>query len=360
MRFFFVFAVALALALPICMAAANESLPPAAPSGGAVFGHAQFTNGSPIADSPLVILARSNSSDTIYRLITGPSGNFVLALGPGQYDIDALLADSSTSVIDHAATGQADSSREGNLTLIFYPAGSVAGTALSGGSPVPGAKVKVACPSSGFDYVRVNGGATVLAGDAGDFLFKALPTGSCIISASTGSLAGSVEAAVQYEKTSTVSVEMKQKAAGFDYASFVLPLAIVAIVSAYFGRMSNRHPVSPAPRAQPAQGPESAPLQPAHQKKKAQQPEEEKGMESMLSDPKVKAVLSTLSDREREIVRFLFKSGGRAKRSTIQHKLLIPKTSLLRNLRSLERKKIVKLTPFGRNLLAEIEGWMHQ
>ncbi|MEM4348556.1 MAG: hypothetical protein QXN37_03235 [Candidatus Anstonellaceae archaeon] len=55
-----------------------------------------------------------------------------------------------------------------------------------------------------------------------------------------------------------------------------------------------------------------------------------------------------------EITLFLLKSGGRAKRSQIQHKLLIPKTSLLRNLRSLERKNIVKLVSFGRNLLAEI------
>jgi uncharacterized membrane protein len=105
------------------------------------------------------------------------------------------------------------------------------------------------------------------------------------------------------------------------------------------------HKVAPPSAQKRASPPAPAKAQPASH--------EQGGFD--ISNPKASAVLSTLSEREREIAVFLLKSGGRAKRSQVQHKLLIPKTSLLRLLRSLERKNIIKLTPFGRNLLAEID-----
>lgn len=349
------FIIAAMLACSVAYAA--DEAPPSVPTDtGVLFGTALFSNGSVAANLPVIILVRSNGSETIYRLITDSSGGFVLSSGTGKYEIDALLADSATATIDHAATAQADTAKEENVTLIFYPAGSVAGVVRLDGSPVAGASVKVACPSSGFDYARVNGGAKVLAGEAGDFLFKALPVGTCQLSASTDSLAGSAEASVEYEKTVSVAVEIERKAAQSDLlpvALGILALAIIAYAAFKFAQKGKEEKEQPMGPAYP---PQEKKKKAARQKEEA----EDSGMSSKLSDPKVKAVLATLSDREREIVKFLFKSNGRAKRSSLQHKLLIPKTSLLRNLRSLERKRIVKLTPFGRNLLAEIDDWLNK
>ena len=307
-----------------------------------------------------MILARSQGGETIYRLITDSSGGFVLSSGTGKYEIDALLADSQTATIDHAATAQVDTAKEENVTLIFYPAGSVAGTVQFEGSPAGGATVKAACPSSGFDYARVNGGATVQAGEAGDFLFKALPVGTCQFSASTGSLAGSAEAKVEYEKTISVTVGLERKAVQSDLLPVVLGIVAIAIAlyAAFrFLQKGKKEKGHGEQRYGQIAGPAYSPKKGKDAKQKE---EDEEGMPSRLSDPKVKAVLATLGDREREIVKFLFRSNGRAKRSQLQHKLLIPKTSLLRNLRSLERKRIVKLTPFGRNLLAEIDDWLNK
>lgn len=356
------------LLAPAMFAAVPEESPPAVPSGtGVLFGTALFSDGKAAANLPIIILARSNGSETIYRLITDSGGRFVLSSVTGKYEIDALLADSATATIDHAATAQVDTAKEENVTLIFYPAGSVAGTVQLGGLPVSGAAVKVACPSSGFDYARVNGGATVKAGEAGDFLFKALPVGTCQFSASTDSVAGSAEAKVEYAKTVSVAVNMEKKAAQGDLLPVALGIVAVAIVlyTAFQflqkgkGKKEAGAPAGEGQRYGPA-GPAYAPQEKKRKAGKQKEDEEDGGMSSRLSDPKVKAVLATLGDREREIVRFLFKSNGRAKRSQLQHKLLIPKTSLLRNLRSLERKKIVKLTPFGRNLLAEIDDWLRK
>ena len=349
-----VVSILLLFALPTLCAASNETdAPPAAPAqSGLVFGRAIFANGSPVQSSPLTILARSSKSATVYRLITDQKGNFLLSLSKGQYEIDALLDLHDTPGIDFASTTSLDSSLEENTSIIFYPAGSIAGKAIQSGSPVPGARVHVSCPSDSFDYERINGAVQANAGEAGEFMFRALPTGTCVVSAYTGSLAGSSEIQVEHGKVASAEVEMRNKASTLDLlalaiAAAVALAAIIFITMRFFGGKKEQPP-SPAPQAHG----QASPLEhmKAKEGKQAHEPPESKYDES-----KVKAVLSTLSEREREIAKFLIKSGGRAKRSQLQHKLLIPKTSLLRNLRSLERKNIVKLTPFGRNLLAELQ-----
>lgn len=364
MRSFLFFAFALALALPLVHSA--DEFPPEVPSGeGLVFCRAIFSNGTTAANAPLVLLARGNGSDTVYRLITDATGRFVLSLGKGRVELDSLLDMPATSGVDFAATASAGEA-SGNITLIFYPTGSLSGKTVSNLSPVPGASVRVACPSSSFDYSRINGGTEVTAGDAGDFLFRVLPVGTCVVSASSGPLAGSASAQVKAGEISSVTVELQKKALteGQDWFPFaagasalVLLLTIYLIYSYLRGKKAKEQfsQAKPAPEktmGEPASSYGMRKAKAAGQKSTYAE-ESESGLD--IGSPRAKAVLSTLSDREREIVRFLFKCGGRAKRSSIQHKLLIPKTSLLRNLRSLERKNIVKLTPFGRNLLAEIE-----
>ena len=354
MRFLAAAAILLLIMFPLAISAQNTELPPPAPEGisGAVPAAAVFSNGSMAANLPITVLARTNGSDTIYRLITDPRGRFVLSLNPDTYQIDAILDYPETPGLDFASTSEIDTLHQGNLTLIFYPAGSVAGKALSGGSPVSGARVRVSCPSSAFDYERINGESQQLSDEAGGFLFRALPTGTCILSASTDSLAGSDEIEVNRGQVTISAVELSPRASQFGLlpaAAAVVLLVALAAAAFYFSqrngpRLSNQPPPSP-PERHAAK---------ARAKKEKEKPHEQSSAFDP-SGPKAKAVLATLSEREREIVKFLLQCNGRAKRSQLQHKLLIPKTSLLRNLRSLERKNIVKLTPFGRNLLAQIE-----
>ncbi len=339
--------------LAVSVAHAQESEPPPVPSGeGIVFGHAVFANGSSVSNAALVILASSKSSDTLYRLITDSSGGFILSLDNGKYEIDSLLDYYTTSGIDFASTASVNLPSDGNLTLIFHPAGSLTGKVSESGSPLPDASVSITCLSSPFDYQRINRAEQVKAGQAGDFLFSALPVGTCIVSSATDSLAGSLEVQILHGKTISAEVLLEQKATSIGVLPVLLAIIVVIIISIYFVSRKKKNEL---PDAIPP-----VPQQPVSKPKAQQRKPKEKqaGLAQRLADPKVKAVMSTLTDREKEIVRFLFKSNGRAKRSTIQNKLLIPKTSLLRNLRSLERKKIVKLIPFGRNIVAQVEDWL--
>ncbi|MCX8174716.1 MAG: hypothetical protein N3E51_00720 [Candidatus Micrarchaeota archaeon] len=347
-------AVFLACLIALSCTLFSEEPPPFPSSEGVIFGTAVLSSGAPASKMPIIVLARTGTTESVHRLITDNSGRFVLSLESGRHELDAVLLGQSSAVA-YAATAEADSRKETNATLVFYPAGSASGVVAFEGMPVPGAKVKVACLSSGFDYERANGGSSALAGEAGEFAFKVLPEGTCQFSASTDSLAGNAEAQIRREKTTSVYLEMRKKA-GQDFLPYLVAVLAAVVLGAIVLKSGGK---KEEPRSSGLL-PERKPRQEHAARFSASLPAPEGRSPDPLSNQKVKAVLATLSEREQQIVKFLFKSGGRAKRSQIQHKLLIPKTSLLRNLRLLERKRIVKLTPFGRNLLAEIEDWLQK
>ncbi|MEM4633627.1 MAG: hypothetical protein QW275_00555 [Candidatus Anstonellaceae archaeon] len=356
MRFSFAFAVLLFLCYSFAQNASapaqehGQGIPPSVPDVRNILSiQAIFSNGTPASQVPIAILARANKSETIFRSITDSSGKFLLSLQNGDYQFDALIDLPSTTGVDFASTGEISVPNEGNLTIFFYPSGSLYGQAINSQSPVPLASAKVSCPSAAFDYSRINGGEFVRSDESGIFLFRALPVGSCIVSVYDSNLAGSSEVKILHGNVTYVIVDMKKKSKQED---FMFPLLIAAIGALVAWQLFLRNPHTLSQGKPPSQA--LAKKEKASNAPKANLQNASEGQKLDASNPKVSAVLATLSEREREIMLFLLKSGGRAKRSQIQHKLLIPKTSLLRNLRSLERKNIIYLTPFGRNLLAEI------
>jgi len=349
--FFLFLSPALALAEN---ASANESsAPPSVPQGqGPVSVKAVLANGSSYMGMPVTIIASSGSAATTYRLITGREGILLLQLGDGNYQLSATLDDMTTPGVDYASSAGLSVPSERNLTLIFYPAGSVAASVLEQGRIVPGADFHVSCSSDWFDYSAING-ASQRATEAGGFLFRALPTGTCVISASTQTSAGSAQVVVEQGKLQNAQIEMKPKALALPDAALLLAALVLVAGLAYIGFMKMKQ----APH-QGGTGREDARqnARPKAKKEGDAQPVAHHARQGQFDagSEKARAVLSTLSEREAEIVRFLMSSGGKSKRSTMQQKLLIPKTSLLRNLRALERKNIVKLVPFGRNMVAEL------
>jgi uncharacterized membrane protein len=344
--------------------ASNDSSPPPLPTGGTLVVNAIYSNGSPVAAVPILVLARFGNETSIYRLLSDSSGRFILSPGSaGTYEFDAVINLPDTPGADFASTAAANTASNETITMVFYPAGSITGTVQENGLPVPNAMVRVACPSSTFDFARINGGVEAEAGEAGEFIFEALPAGACQVSSSTGSLASSQEVSVLPGKSISVKLEMRNKAVPAQaqqqdaFLQYFLLLAFIAAIVAIAAYLNGRMKKQPAPREQEEKKPSLAVQSRAARQPQiaAKAPATPQGIGLDVHSQKAKAILSTLSERESEIVRHLFASNGRSKRSTMQNKLLIPKTSLLRNLRALERKNIVKLIPFGRNMVAELK-----
>ena len=73
---------------------------------------------------------------------------------------------------------------------------------------------------------------------------------------------------------------------------------------------------------------------------------------------KLENVLNTLQERERKIVELVFANKGQMKSSKIRHELLLPKSSLSRMLRALERKNIISISPFGNSMAVRLQDWL--
>lgn len=364
--FVFAFFALLALVPLLAFADANETLPPVPPTESMLIIKAVYPNGSAMANAPVILLSRpkdSPSNFSVFRLITDQWGAMLLSLGRGQYELDAISNLPSTAGADFASTSTVDASANSTSTMVFYPAGSITGAISYNGLPVADAEVSISCPSNSFDYGRING---VVAAKAGAFSVLALPVGRCAVSASSGALAASQELEVMHGQTNSARLELmpiaeKQPSQGSGLLApaliAVFVLLVAAIAYALFGK-------SRKGKGMPNLSEEKT-VRKRLAKKERLQSQKRASVWSAQAledaaprqrDASVQAVLSTLSEREREIAKYLLRSGGRAKRSAMQNKLLIPKTSLIRNLRSLERKNIVKLTPFGRNMVAELCG----
>ncbi len=360
----FILLLSPALALADNASASESAAPPSVPQGaGPVAVKAVLANGSSPMGMPVTIIATTGGATATYRLITGREGALLLQLGDGDYQLSATLDDMATPGVDYASSVALSVPAERNLTLVFYPSGSVAASVLEGGKLVPGADLHVSCSSDWFDYSAING-ASQRASEAGDFLFRALPTGTCVISASTQTSAGSVQVVLEQGKLASAQVEMKPKALALaDIAMALGALAVVAALAYYLYSTGKAKPVQVAHAGEKAPAsrkgrqntrPKKMDARPAQHSEARAAAQHQASAFDAKSD-KAAAVLGTLSEREADIVRFLMSSGGKSKRSTMQQRLLIPKTSLLRNLRSLERKNIVKLIPFGRNMVAELQ-----
>ena len=364
----FILLLSPALALADNASASESAAPPSVPQGaGPVAVKAVLANGSSPVGMPVTIIATTGGATATYRLITGREGSLLLQLGDGDYQLSATLDDMATPGVDYASSVSLSVPAERNLTLVFYPSGSVAASVLEGGKLVPGADLHVSCSSDWFDYSAING-ASARASNAGDFLFRALPTGTCVISASTQTAAGSTQVAVEQGKLASAQVEMKSKALALSDIAMVLgAVVVVAALAYYLYSTGKKQPVTgtaaekQAPlkkagkaHAKAKMGMEKEARAPA-QHSDARAAAQHQASAFDANSDKARAVLGTLSEREADIVRFLMSTGGKSKRSTMQQRLLIPKTSLLRNLRSLERKNIVKLIPFGRNMVAELQ-----
>jgi uncharacterized membrane protein len=77
----------------------------------------------------------------------------------------------------------------------------------------------------------------------------------------------------------------------------------------------------------------------------------------MLVTQRMLDVMKALNERERSVVEFLLRSNGKARQSKIAFALVMPKTSLLRALYSLEHRNIVVSEKAGRRKEIALSGW---
>jgi len=332
----------------------SSAAPPGIPQGDYIIRiYAQdLTTSEYLPNASVQVYTRAtNSQDyTLVSARTRYDGMLITYLDKGSWRILADMDDPSTPGKDLVALNEINVTGDSNLTMAFQEAGSLSGDVRDEqNTTIDSADIHIDCVNSAYSPDELNDNPKV---SNGAFFVKYVPTGACRVTFTAEGVSKTYDINLKKGEDGHLSVVLARGA--FFQDPLIIGIAIVVLLllaSAvyYITRRPNEKP-SPEPPAQtaqplveerfkPAETPAAPPTQP------------------LAKTKKVLDVMKTLNPREREIVELLLENEGRMKQSKICARLLIPKTTLSRTVRSLEARNIVVLKATGKTNMVELTDW---
>jgi len=344
---------AVALLMPFSAAA-----PPGIPQGDYIVRiYAQDLSTSEyLADAPVQVYSRQANSQpyTVVSAKTRPDGQFTIYLDKGGWRIVADMDDPATPGKDLVAANDMNVTGDSNLTMVFQEVGSISGDVRDEENrTIDSADIHLDCVNSAYSPDELNDNPKV---SKGAFFIKYVPSGACRVTFSAGDVSKTFDINLRKGEHGQLNVVLKREP--FLPEPYLFALAAIALLlfaSAIY--YVARRPEAKAPPEQPAQPwPPPAEEKPEGLEPHAA-PAPPPSVQPLSKTKKVLDVMKTLSPREREIVELLLENEGRMKQSRICARLLVPKTTLSRTVRSLEARNIVALKPTGKTNMIELTDW---
>lgn len=295
------------------------------------------------------------------------SGITYAFLDKGNWQGIIEVDDSLTPAYDYALAFNTSISSDTNITLRLY---EISSTNLrihdEAGLLVPSVSISLDCvrvpPSEKSKFPKDALSAT--SSPEGTLLLRHIPIGNCYIYASKDNRVGMISVNSSrgeiVERTAVLKDKVKDDM--FSLLPFFVVL-IAALIVMYFVFVKKK---GDEKDESPQQGkPIHAEANASHEEKArtAKSHEEDKQIQNKHASvfaEKLSGILNTLDAREKKIVELVRKNGGQMKQSKIYHTLLYPKASLSRMLRSLERKNIISLEPFGNSKSVRLADWLQK
>lgn len=256
---------------------------------------------------------------------------YAIELETGQYELEVILNSFETPAPDLYGKKKFTVNNSINVDFPVFPIGYLQGSVLdTEGNLIPRAKLQFSCFSTASIEYPTKTDAT------GFFIVPNMPVGTCTIIASTSSAAGTKEVTITRGQAAEIEVVLEQKVAGgLRFLVILLILAIVGFILWFsFSRKSLLHKgVRP-------------PVKPASPKETETKP--------TTVSKQTKALLETLSEKEKNIVSFLLESKHKSSQARIRHATRTPRTTLTRILQGLEKKKMVQIEKTGKMVSVEL------
>lgn len=320
--------------------------PPLPPSGEHLLAltHLQV-GGSTLANKTVFLIFRNSLGQEQYSsALISPDATTRTELEAGDWMVRSGVVDSSTGAKSFAAQLPLHFTQDFNASLYYIPVGSLKLLVEdSGGHAVPQATVNASCLNQFYSFGALNGPVTQT--DESGSIVVSVPSGVCVFTAFKGGEAGSKSVTIPQgayiEQTLALSPVAQD---GLPYwLPGVLALALLAAGFFLIRRSSSKPPSSP-----PAMHPmEHSPPAPSHSP-----------VDSKTSASKeYSAVYRTLSEHEKAVMDALV-SSGKMKQSKLFATLLIPKTSLIRTINTLQTKGLVSAQPWGNTRMVELAEWI--
>lgn len=245
------------------------------------------------------------------------------SIEPGTYALK-LKADSlETAGSDYFAEVRLQVPASKDTTLKLYPVGSVRGVVKLDDELVSNAKVQMECSGLYGDFTQIT------TDEFGSYSANWLPIGACSIKARKGNIAGSADVMIEKGLLKQADIELKTGISlGLQYSYVIgalLLLLIAVVIFIYLRSGRDKKEI-----------------------KKAKVVEQNK----RFAD-----VLATLNPKEREVAEMIYKE-EEVMQSKIVHGLMIPKTTLVRMLETLKKKKIISIEKHGKAKKIKLTDWI--
>ncbi|RME31609.1 hypothetical protein D6789_02180 [Candidatus Woesearchaeota archaeon] len=273
----------------------------------------------PVSESHLVISLLEPITWSTLAYV-GEAGEFAIALPQTGLLIEIRADRVDTPGKDYYYRGPLSPTRA-ELHLPVYPVGSVTGVVKdASGELVSGAYVDVRCAG---DYGVVEG---VKSDEFGRYAFEWLPTGSCFISASHRGAIGYAEVTVERGMLKNVPLALDKRVTRTKLSLWhiIILLIVLLIILLVLRRKAPVHLSREKPPERLAQ--------------------------------RTKDVMETLKATEKAVVEYLLKHDG-AYQNRVMRATSIPKTTLIRVIDSLEKKRIIYTIREGKIKRLQLTDW---
>lgn len=280
-----------------------------------------FSTNEPIEGSVALIItdqATGLSFDT--AAATDAQGIANIEVPDSALSIVAHVDRAETPGADYHATVKVNPVQNPSVIVFLEPIGTLRGEVVDEqGNALPGADLKISC------LTESPTGAT----DEFGAFTAMLPVGSCRVLARYQDRTGWADVTITHGGVATTTVTLTQNILN-PFTSHPLwwlagALLIIALEAIAIYTLYKRKP-----------GPKPI-----------------KREEGELA-----SVMRTLSDREKSIVQHLFDNDGQSNQARIHKELGIPKTSLIRALQALERKKIIETEKDRKLIKVKLTSWI--
>jgi uncharacterized membrane protein len=284
-----------------------------------------YGSNSLVADTSVALTITEQATGLSYDVIasTNAQGLVTLEVPDNALLIDARVDAPDTPGADYHSFSKVNPSL-GSSPIFLEPVGTVRGEVVdTNGNGIPGVEIKIDCTT---------GSNTGTTDEFGAFS-ATVPAGSCRVLARSGSNTGISDFNVVHGEVTTTRISINNNlfspitshplwwVAGLLFIIIVEGAAIAYLV--YYRKKAVPAAKKPMPK--------------------------DNGLES---------IMRTLSDRESAIVKHLFANEGKSNQARIHKELGIPKTSLIRALQSLERKKIIETQKDRKLINVSLTSWI--
>jgi len=250
-----------------------------------------------------------------------------VGVGAGTYEVVIRGDDLKTNGKDYyyAERIVVDSNVRKNAFML--PVGSLIGTVEDVlDNLIENASLKFECEK---DYAGIN---PISTDQFGSFTNKFIPIGACKITAVHGERVGAQKITISQGELSDINITLNREIVSFgNKEAFVNVFVLIVIIGGIGSFVYHRF-----------------------HKGKEEQPMVKEKKESFK---RANDVMNTLNERERKIVEFLLAHKYESPQAAMRHHTKIPKTSMVRILESLKRKKIVDVDEIGKFKKVKLTPW---